>query len=147
MPGFVRYYYPTPNSYTFTTFGNFWDKYQAYTTRRRSTIVGYSDSITQMKNSTPIALYSGVEAILYFKPLFDLFEFFIKCFIKFIGSAVEIIITQEVVKPLTSITSLAIFAHILWFINFYIYVFIFFYLLYYFIIYYIKKVGFLWFYE
>lgn len=147
MPGFIRFYFPTPHSYTFTTFGNYWNKYQAFIARRHSIAVGYSDSIAQMKNSTPLVTYSGVEAILYFKPLLEIFEVGIKHFIKLIGSFIEIIITQEIFTPLTSLTSLAVFAHILWFINFYIYIFIIFYMIYYFIIYYIRKVGFLWFYE
>jgi len=147
LPGFVRYYYPTPYPSTFSTFGSIWVKYQFLQRNKGSTIVGYSDSLAEMRNSTPIALYSGVEAILYIKPLLDFFDFFIKLFIKFLNYIIELIITQELFKPLTSILSLAVFVHLIWFIHFYIYAFILFYLLYYFFIYYFRKIGFLWFYE
>lgn len=147
MPGFVGYYYPTPYPTAFSTFGKFWNKYQFWQRSWNSIIVGYSDSLAEMWNSTPIALYSGVEAILYFKPLLDFFDYFIRLFVRFINYIIEILITQELITPITSLLSLAIFAHLIWFIHFYIYSFIFFYLLYYFYVFYYWKIGFLWFYE
>lgn len=147
LPGFVRYYSPTPFSFSFSTFGTLWNKYLFYQTNEPSTIVGYSDSISTIWNSTPVALYSGVEAVLYFKPLLDLFEYFIKLIIKFLQFFIEKIINFEIFTPLTSIASLVFFAHFVWFIHFYIYFFIFAYLFYYFLIYYFRKVGYYWFYE
>jgi hypothetical protein len=92
-------------------------------------------------------LYSGVEAVLYFKPLLDVFEYFIKLIIKFLQLLIEKIINFEIFTPLTSMASLVFFAHFVWFIHFYIYFFIFAYLFYYFLIYYFRKVGYYWFYE
>lgn len=147
LPGFVRYYSPTPFSFSFSTFGKIWNKYLFYQTNEASTVVGYSDSISTIWNSTPVALYSGVETILYFKPLLDIFEYFIKLIIKFFQLLIEKIINLELFTPLTSLTSLIFFAHFVWFIHFYIYFFIFAYLFYYFLIYYFWKVGYYWFYE
>lgn len=147
MPGFVWYYTPTPFPSAFSTFGKIWNKYQFHQKNRNSTIVGYSDSLAEMRNSTPIALYSGVEAILYFKPLLDFFDYFIWLFVRFINYIIEKLITQEIITPITSIASLAFFVHLIWFIHFYIYTFIFMYLVYYFYLYYFRKIGFLWFYE
>lgn len=147
MPGFVRYYCPTPYPSAFSTFGKIWNKYQFHQKNKNFTIVGYSDSLAEIWNSTPIALYSGVEAILYFKPLLDLFDYFIWLFVRFINFIIEKMITQEIITPITSIASLAFFVHLIWFIHFYIYTFIFAYLVYYFYVYYFWKIGFLWFYE
>lgn len=147
LPGFVRYYSPTPFSFSFSTFGKIWNKYLFYQTNDASTIVGYSDSISTIKNSTPVALYSGVEAVLYFKPLLDILEYVIKLIIKFFQLIIEKIINFELLSPLTSIATLAFFAHFVWFMHFYIYFFVFAYLFYYFLIYYFWKVGYYWFYE
>ena len=126
LPGFVRYFYPTPFPTVFSTFGFNWNKYQFYRKNTMSTIVGYSDSLAEMRNSTPLALYSGVEAILYIKPILDIFDFVIKLFIKVLTYPIEFLITQEVTTIFNSIFSLAFFAHFIWFIHFYIYTFIFF---------------------
>lgn len=147
MPGFVWYYSPTPFPFPFSTFGFFWNKYQYIRKNLTSTVVGYSDSIAELHNSTPLALYSGVEAILYVKPLLDLFDFIIWKIVSFINRGVEIIITQDFISPLTSLFSMIFFAHFVWFIDFYIYAFIFFYFMYYFLRYYFHKIGFVWFYE
>lgn len=147
MPGFIWYYYPTPYPTAFSTFGKMWNKYQFHQRNRNSIIVGYSDSLAEMWSSTPMAIYSGVEAILYFKPVLDFFDYFIRLFVKFINYLIELLITQDIIKPLTSVISLAFLVHFIWFIHFYIYTFIFFYLLYYFYLFYFRKIGFLWFYE
>lgn len=147
LPGFVRYYTPTPYPSTFSTFGFIWNWYQFFWKNNNSTIVGYSDSIAELWNSTPVALYSGVEAILYFKPLFDIFEYIIKLFIWSITYPIELILTQNFIPILKSLPSLVFFVHVIWFIHFYIYFFLIAYLLYYFFLYYYHKIGFLWFYE
>jgi len=147
LPGFIRYYTPTPYPSSFSTFGFTWQKYQFFRKNVSSTLVGYSDSVAELKNSTPIALYSGVEAILYIKSFLQIFDFFVKIFIKCITYPIEFIITQTTIPQLNSILSLAFFIHLVWFIHFYIYFFVAIYLLYYAIIYYHWKVGFLWFYE
>jgi len=92
--------------------------------------------VAELKNSTPIALYSGVEAILYIKSFLQIFDFFVKIFIKCITYPIEFIITQTTIPQLNSILSLAFFIHLVWFIHFYIYFFVAIYLLYYAIIYY-----------
>jgi len=120
---------------------NISDKIQPFST------VGYSDSIAELRHSTPLALYSGVEAIMYVKPLLHLFDYIIKFVVNLVTYPIEWIVTQNFVALLTTTFSLSVFAHFLWFIHFYIYLFIFIYLLFYFFIYYYKKIGFLWFYE
>lgn len=147
LPGFVWYYYPAPYPTPFSTFGMLWNRYQFFRKNTHSSIVGYSDSIAELWNSTPLALYSGVEAILYFKPLFDFFDYIIRHFINLINYPIEVIITQEFVAPLNSLLSLIFFAHFVWFIHFYIYIFIFCYFFYYFLRYHYHKMGFVWFYE
>lgn len=147
LPGFVWYYVPTPYPSTFTTFGFSWIKYQFFRKNVSSTLVGQSDSIAEIKNSTPIALYSGVEAIIYIKPFLQIFDFFVKYFIKIITYPIEYITTQTVFPPLNSIFTLAFSVHLIWFLHFYIYFFLAIYVLYYIFLYYNWKIGFLWFYE
>jgi len=48
MPGFVRYYCPTPYPSAFSTFGKIWNKYQFHQKNKNFTIVGYSDSLAEI---------------------------------------------------------------------------------------------------
>jgi len=146
LPGFIRYYLPTPYPTSFSTTGFFWLKYQFFWTNVSSTISGWSDSIANFKNSTPLVLYSSVEAIMYVKPFFDFVDFFIKIIIKLITYPIEIIVRQQTF-PINSIFTLAFFVHLIWFLHFYIYFFVTAYLFYNFVLYYNRKIGFLWFYE
>jgi hypothetical protein len=147
LPGFVWYYSPTPFPTVFSSFGQIWNKYQYFWQNSTFSTVGYSDSIAELRHSTPLALYSGVEAIMYVKPLLHFFDYIIKFAVNLITYPIEWIVTQNLVALFTTTFSLSVFAHFLWFIHFYIYLFIFIYLLFYFFIYYYKKIGFLWFYE
>lgn len=146
LPGFIRYYMPTPYPTSFSTTGFFWLKYQFFRNNVSSTISGLTDSIANFKNSTPLVLYSSVEAIMYVKPLFDFIDFIIKIIIKLITYPIEFIVRQEAF-PINSMLTLAFFVHLIWFLHFYIYFFVSCYLFYNFVLYYNRKVGFLWFYE
>lgn len=147
LPGFIRYYYPAPYPTPFSTLGTLWNKYQFFRKNTHSSIVGCSDSIAELRNSTPLALYSGVEAIMYIKPLLELFDYIIWLIINFISYPIEVVVTQDFFWPLNSLASLIFFAHFIWFIHFYIYAFIFGYFSYYFLRYHYHKMGFVWFYE
>ncbi|MBP7859431.1 hypothetical protein KA001_00505 [Patescibacteria group bacterium] len=109
--------------------------------------MGVSDSIAELKNSTPVALYSGVEAIMYIKPFLKIFDIFTKIFVKFITYPIEAFVTQTLIPYTNSLISLGFFIHLLWFIHFYIYIFIAAYVFFYAALYFHRKVGFLWFYE
>jgi hypothetical protein len=147
LPGFIRYYFPTPYPSVFSTIGFSWNTYQFYWKNWTSTQVGYSDAVSQLKGSTPLAIYTGVEAILYIRPILQIFDFLITFVLNLLNYPIELIITRELIPLATSIPVLVFFVHFMWFIHFYIYFFIFFYLLYYFFVYYYWKAGFKWFYE
>lgn len=147
LPGFIWHYMPTPYPTTFSTFGSPWLSYQFFWKNVSSTIVGVSDSIAELKNSTPVALYSGVEAIMYIKPFLKIFDIFTKIFVKFITYPIEAFVTQTLIPYTNSLISLGFFIHLLWFIHFYIYIFIAAYVFFYAALYFHRKVGFLWFYE
>lgn len=147
LPGFVWYYSATPFSSVFSTVGLTWNWYMNKQNYWRSTIVGYSDNIMSMKNTTPMPLYSGVEAILYLKPILNFFNFFLKLFLKLVTYPIELLVVQSNLPIFTSILSLTFFAHLIWFLHFYIYLMVGFYFLYYVLLFYCWKIGFIWFYE
>jgi len=84
---------------------------------------------------------------MYIKPFLQIFDFFVKIFIKAITYPIEFLTMQTIFPPLTTAISLAFFIHLIWFIHFYIYIFVSMYVLFYAALYYHRKVGFLWFYE
>lgn len=146
FPGFVRYYYPTPYPSAFSTFGAKWFKYQLYWNSVTSFHVSESNSLVTDWSSTPMLMYTGVEAIMYAKPFLKFFDFLAWTFIKYITYPIEFIITKFTFI-FDNFYSLIFFVHLTWFLHFYIYFFIFLYVAFYFAKYYYYKVSFMWIHE
>lgn len=146
FPGFVWYYFPTPYSSAFSTFGTKWFQYQLYRNSVTSFHVSESNSLVTDRSSTPMIMYTGVEAIMYAKPFLKIFDTLAQLFIKYITYPIEFLITKFTFI-IDNFYSIIFFLHLTWFLHFYIYFFIFIYLAYYFAKYYYYKVHFMWFHE
>jgi hypothetical protein len=146
FPGFEWFVVPTPYPAPFSTFGLNWFRYQIYWLEHTSLFISESISYVGDWASAPTILYTGVEAIMYFRPILKIFDIISNIFIKILGYPMEFIVTKI---PWISerMSVLAFLVHLTWFLHFYIYAFLFLYCFYYFVKFYYYRSTYMWIYE
>lgn len=146
LPGFVWFYTPTPYPTPFSTFGLTWFWFNIFWLKNESLFVSESISFAGDRSSTPNVMYTGVEAIMYFRPILNVFDYISTKIIWLVSYPIEFFATS--VPIISEKLPLIIFlVHITWFIHFYIYLFLFLYVFYYFAKYYYYKSTYMWIYE
>lgn len=116
MPGFVRFYQPTPYPSTFSTFGHLWFNYQLYQLKVTNYVIAESNTLLTALNTIPFIMYTNVEAILYLRPLVDWICTIGESFVRLLAYPLEFFTN---ISKTTG--SLLIIFHLTWFIHYYIY--------------------------
>lgn len=124
MPGFVRFFTPTPYLNTFSTIGQSWFTFNFFQLKNSNNVIAESDVLLTASNTTPFMMYTNVEAILYLKPILNLFSVGIDQFIKLITYPLEFIVTTSFLNLKDFTGTLILVIHLTWFINYYIYCFV-----------------------
>lgn len=147
MPNWVRFLYPTKYAASFSTFGYNILRYHEYANVTSNDVVADTQTLLGDWTTTPILNYTGVEALLYLKPLLKVFDTILNFIVWLFTYPIEWISTSSWSIFSNSLSVLILSAHLTWFIHYYIYFLVIAYCLYYILLFYYYKVGFAWFYE